>query len=379
MIAFNKILPVLSGLCILISCNNRTKTDSNLQNESVVNIENEIIVTKDQFTSSGMSLAGIDSAAFYDIVSTKGYLDVPSQNKASISVFLGGYIKSIYLIPGDKVKKGQVLVTLTNPQYIELQQSYLEIKEQLNYFKAEYKRQENLASENIASKKYLEKVKSDYNQSLAKHNGLKEKLNLLNIDTKKLENNQFTSEIKLYSPISGYIVTQNGSPGVYMSPSDVILGIVNNDHLHLELSVFEKDILKIRKDQEIQFRIPNTGEQIYTGKVFLIGKSVNIKNRSILIHGHLDEENPEFITGMYIEADILTNKSMASSLPVNAIVESGNKSFILVLIKETKEQLVFEKRMIKTGRLSEKNIEILNPEIVKHNEKVLVNGAFYLL
>ncbi len=164
-----------------------------------------------------------------------------------------------------------------------------------------------------------------------------------------------------------------------MSPSDVILSIVNSDHLHLELSVFEKDILKIKKDQEIQFRIPNTGEQVYTGKVFLIGKSVNSKNRSILVHGHLDKENPEFIPGMYIEAAILTNKSMASSLPLNAIVKSGNNSFILVQINETKEQIVFEKRKIKTGRLYEKNIEILNPDIVDKNEEILVSGAFFLM
>ncbi len=379
MIAFNKILLVLFGLYLFVSCNNSPKTDNHLQNNASVSTENEVIVTKEQFSSAGMSLAGIDSAAFYDVVSTKGYLDVPPQNKASVSVFLGGYVKDIYLLPGEKVKKGQVLLTLTNIKYIELQQSYLEIKEQLNYLKAEYKRQENLASENIASKKYFEKVKSDYNQSIAKYNGLKEKLKLLNIDINKLDNNQLTSEIKLYSPISGSIVTLNGSPGVYMSPSDVILSIVNSDHLHLELSVFEKDILKIKKDQEIQFRIPNTGEQVYTGKVFLIGKSVNSKNRSILVHGHLDKENPEFIPGMYIEAAILTNKSMASSLPLNAIVKSGNNSFILVQINETKEQIVFEKRKIKTGRLYEKNIEILNPDIIDKNEEILVSGAFFLM
>jgi len=106
---------------------------------------------------------------------------------------------------------------------------------------------------------------------------------------------------------------------------------------------------------------------------------VNSKNRSILVHGHLDQNNPEFITGMYVEASILTRKSVAPSLPAKAVVESDGKSFILVLKSENQDQLIFEKKLIKTGRHSENNIEVLNNEIINNDVKVLMNGAFYLL
>lgn len=378
---FTKILFALSAILLLISCNSNHETTADIQTNVTPETEagNEVIVTKEQFNSSGMSMAQIDTAVFYDVVNTKGYLDVPPDKKAFVSTFLGGYVKNIDLLPGDKVKKGQVLLTLVNPEYLELQQSYIEVKEQLNYMKAEYERQTSLAKENIASKKYLEKVKSDYNQSLAKFNSLKEKLKLLNIDTKDVEDNHLTSEIYLLAPISGNIVELNASLGKYMSPADVILSIVNTNHLHLELFVFEKDILKIRKGQVIQFRIPNTGNEIYTGSVFLKSNAVNSKNRSILVHGHMDQENPEFITGMYVEANILTRKSVANSLPAQCIVENDNKSFILVLKSENQDQYLFEKKLIETGRHSEKNIEILSSEVITKSDKVLMNGAFYLM
>jgi cobalt-zinc-cadmium efflux system membrane fusion protein len=378
---FQKILFSLSALFLLISCNSNHETSSDIQTNITPATENsnEVIVTKEQFRSAEMSLTQIDTAVFYDVVNTKGYLDVPPDKKAFVSTYLGGYVKHINLLSGEKVKKGQILLTLVNPEYLELQQSYIEVKEQLSYLKAEYERQQNLAKENIASRKYLEKVKSDYNQSLAKFNSLKEKLKLLNINTSEVENNHLTSEISLPAPISGNIVELNASLGKYMSPSDIILSIVNTDHFHLELSVFEKDILKIKKGQIIRFRIPNTGNKIYTGSVFLKSNAVNSKNRSILVHGHLDQNNPEFITGMYVEASILTRKSVAPSLPAKAVVESDGKSFILVLKSENQDQLIFEKKLIKTGRHSENNIEVLNNEIINNDVKVLMNGAFYLL
>ncbi len=376
-----KIFFDLTALFVLISCNSNHQTTADIQTNVSPDAENnnEVIVTKEQFSSAGMSLTQIDTAVFYDVVNTKGYLDVPPDKKAFVSTFLGGYIKKINLLPGDKVRKGQVLLTLVNPEYLELQQAYIEVKEELNYLKAEYERQESLAAENIASRKYLEKVRSDYNQALTKFNSLKEKLKLLNINTNDVENNHLTSEIKLLAPISGYIVELNATLGKYMSPSDIILSIINTDHVHLELSVFEKDILKIKKGQIIRFRIPNTGNEIYTGSVFLKGNAVNSKNRSILVHGHVNKNNPEFITGMYVEASILTRKSVAPSLPAKAVIESDNKSFILVLKSEKQDQFIFEKKLIKTGRQSEKNIEVLNPEVVNKNEKILKNGAFYLL
>ncbi len=68
---------------------------------------------------------------------------------------------------------------------------------------------------------------------------------MLNINPSSVEKGIITSTINLYSPIEGYITKVNISNGVYVSPTDAIMEIVDTDHIHLELSVFEKDILNI--------------------------------------------------------------------------------------------------------------------------------------
>ena len=88
-----------------------------------------------------------------------------------------------------------------------------------------------------------------------------------------------------------------------MSSASELLEIVNTDHIHLELSVFEKDILKIKKDQKIEFKIPESSDKTFDAAVHLVGTSINT-DRTIKVHGHInDEESNNFISGMYIEAD----------------------------------------------------------------------------
>ncbi len=83
-----------------------------------------------------MQLGTLTEQAFNEIVKTTGFIDVPPQNKASVSTFLGGYVKRTPLLVGDKIRKGQLVATLENTEYVELQQQYLEVAEQLNYLKS---------------------------------------------------------------------------------------------------------------------------------------------------------------------------------------------------------------------------------------------------
>jgi cobalt-zinc-cadmium efflux system membrane fusion protein len=56
--------------------------------------------------------------------------------------------------------------------------------------------------------------------------------------------------------MSGDIVVMNSNVGMHVAPSDTMLEIIETGHLHLELNVFEKDILKVKVEQDINFTVP---------------------------------------------------------------------------------------------------------------------------
>lgn len=67
-----------------------------------------------------------------------GLLVIPPQNRATVTLTMGGSIRSTSLLPGAYVEKGSVLATLENPDFIALQQAYLDSHAQNEYLRTEY-------------------------------------------------------------------------------------------------------------------------------------------------------------------------------------------------------------------------------------------------
>jgi len=286
-------------LSIVISaCETKTAEDNTLvQNPTKVEYDNPAVKTKASETSKAKTVS--------NTISVTGYIDVPPENLASISPYYGGFVRNINVLPGQRVKKGEVLFTLQNPEYLDMQQEYLEAKEQIEYLKAEYERQKTLAAEKISSTKNYKKAESDYKVMLARYHSLQEQVKLMGLSISKIESGQLFHTISIRAIIEGSVTAVNITKGVFADAKDVAVTIVNTDHIHLELDIFEKDALKVREDQHITFRIPESGNNLYHGEVHLVGKSVDSKKRTIKVHGHIDhKDESNFIQGMFVEASI---------------------------------------------------------------------------
>lgn len=360
---------------LLIACGQSEKNKAPLVDEA--SNTNQILVSQKQFEGENMQLGKLEKQAFYETIKTSGMIDVPPSNKANINAFMGGYITKIPLLIGDKVKKGQLLVTLENPEFIEIQQQYLEIAEQLSYLKSEFTRQQTLYNEKISSQKNFLQAESTYKSSLAQYNGLRKKLIMMNLDPTSVEQGNITSTLNLYALINGYVSQVNVSNGSYVSPSDAILEIVNTEHIHLELLVFEKDVLKITKGQKILFKIPEASEDTYSAEVYLVGKTIDETTRMVKVHAHIDEKT-DFIVGMFVEASILTAEDNSLALPNEAVFEIDNNFFCLVLNSKKNDTFYFDKVKLDIEKQTETHTAIRNSDSLI-NKDILTKGGFMLL
>ncbi|MEX1382845.1 MAG: efflux transporter periplasmic adaptor subunit, partial [Lutibacter sp.] len=129
----NSKLLVVSVL-ILSSCTTSKKEEIATDN-SVDKISSYTTISKAQFTDSNMELGTIELQNFTKGIVTNGFIDVPPASKVKVSAIMAGFVKNSPLLIGDKVKKGQLLLTIENADFIEIQQNYLEIFEKLKYLK----------------------------------------------------------------------------------------------------------------------------------------------------------------------------------------------------------------------------------------------------
>lgn len=369
---------ILSVMLALYSCGDKaSKTETaEVQNETA---DDRIFVSKAQFERSKMTLGIIEEKSFPVIVKTSGMIDVPPENRAVVNATMGGYIKTTPLLIGDKVRKGQALVTIENPEFVRIQQEYMEVNEQLTYLKSEFDRQKTMRAENITSQKSFLQSESTYKTAMARHNGLRKQLQMLNISPASVEAGNIRSIVTIYAPITGSITKVNVTRGTYVSPATAILEIIDNDHIHLELSVFEKDIMSLKKGQRIDFKIPESSTNTYKAEVHLIGTAIE-ENRTIKVHGHLeDESGANFLTGMFVEANIVTESAFAKALPETAIVALEESFVVLKLDESTNDGYFFKQVEVKVGSSYQGNIALTSLDNLTATDKVLTSGAFNLV
>ncbi len=303
-----------------------------------------------------------------------GMLDVPPQNMVTVSAPLGGFVKSTELLQGMKVKKGQTVIVLQHPDYIQLQEDYLTSKNQLEFLDLEYKRQEELAKENVTAAKALQQAKSNYFGTKAKVQGLTAKLKLININPQELENGEIQNTISIPSPISGFVTEVNVNIGMHVNPTDVLFKIIDTEHLHAEAQVFEKDVPRLKIGQQVRVYLSNENKE-RLAKVFLIGKEITAE-RTIRVHCHLEGEDPSLIPGLYFKALIETDPQQVTTLPNEAVVDFENKQYVFV--EQKAGELEYEMIEISKLKSEEDFTEVALPSSIA-GRKIVLKGTYSLL
>jgi cobalt-zinc-cadmium efflux system membrane fusion protein len=374
-------LGLLPFMLLISSCQNNASKEVTVNLEETSPANEAIEVSTQQFAQAKMELGAFLMQPFATSIRSTGKIEIPATNQISISAYAGGYVSKFDVIPGQSIRKGQRLFSLENPAFVEMQQSYLETKAQIGYLKSDYERQKTLTEENVAAEKNLGQAESLYQTSIAKLEGLKKRLQLININPEQVTPENLRSSITVYAPNSGFVTEVHARQGMFLNPTDVAIELINTDHLHLELFVFEKDILKIKKGQKVQFRLPEASTANYEAEIYLIGKLLDEESRVVQVHAHLHEEAEKSIqiAGMYVEADIILEEQASKSLPEEAIVYEDEQAYVLVQKSQTDQTLYFELRSVQLGLQQKGMVQVLNAKDFTAADQILVKGAFNLV
>lgn len=297
---------ILCALAILTACNSTTNTKQEMP--TTVTADSVTVISPDSTAYSqpydSTSIDGTTAATAINKVSFNGTLIVPPQNFASVTMLMGGIIRSVNLLPGNYVKKGTLLATLDNPDFISLQQTYLESQAQTEYLKSEYNRQLVLSKEEVASVKKMEQSKADYLSMKSKMEAAAAQLSLLGISTQSLSKNGIMPVLEIKAPVNGYIGKVKVNVGKYLKEGDILCEIINKQETLLRLTTYEKDLKDIRLGAKVWFRVNGMGTKTFEAKLISIGQEVDETSRSLEVFAKVISEDVNFRPGMYVTAQI---------------------------------------------------------------------------
>lgn len=340
-----------------------------------------INLTQAQYQVAGIMLGQPESRTLSTTLKLTGVLDVPPQSRVSVSVPFGGYVRSIRLEPGVRVRKGQTLAVLENPEFIQLQQDYLDTKARLEYADLEYARQQELSRENVNALKVLQKTRADRQSLQAQLAGMGQRLSLLRINPATLRADRLTRTVVVSSPVNGYVTDVPVNNGRFVNPSDVIIEVTDVGDLHVHLSVFEKDIARIRPGQSVRFGLGGDGAPVHRATVFLKGKSI-ADDRTIAVLARPEDISDDFIPGAYVSAQVAVTTNPLSVLPDAAIVGFGGKSYIYLLESKSGQPALYRFRQVEVKPGVAQNgytAAILPSDIDVRKTPVVIKGAYGLL
>jgi cobalt-zinc-cadmium efflux system membrane fusion protein len=211
-------LHILIATLLLTSCSNDPKVETS--QEDAVDSVNKVQLTKEQAVNAQLELGPIQQGKLKAATHLNGVIDVPPTAIASVSIPMGGYIQDINLIPGTFVNKGQVLATVKDPTYVQLQENFLAAKAKLGYLQQDLDRQKSLLTQEAVSKKSFQQLQAEYNTVAIQLKALSEQLKLINIQPEQLTIEKMSSVVKLVAPIAGYISKVNINRGKYVAASE---------------------------------------------------------------------------------------------------------------------------------------------------------------
>jgi cobalt-zinc-cadmium efflux system membrane fusion protein len=357
--------------------------------------EDVVYLNKQQRDALDIRLGEFQMRNLTTVIKTNGQLEVPPASRAEVTAIVGGNVKEIRVFHGDKVRRGQELAILEHPDYISIQEDFAEAIHKLAYLEKEYLRQKELFESNVGAGREYQLAESEYLSARSRYEGLKSRLELLNLSPDRVSEGIISNTIALKAPISGYVSAIDITLGSYADARTRLFWISDNSQIHADFMVYEADVHLLRPGQKIHFTVSNRPEEEFPATIFAIGREFETNTRSVHIHAALDKKTDGLIPGMYISGHIHTDEKYTRTLPDEAIVTEGTKSYIFILDDKENDQSMeqedtetdLDKNDIKAFRRVEvitglkddgfTGINLIEP--IPADTRIVLSPAYYLL
>lgn len=350
----------------------RNKSEEAEKNASKAE-NNVVILTDAQLKNAPITTTQLSDRNIATQLKLNGKIDVPPQSLVSVSVPLGGFLKNTRLLPGMQVKKGEVIAELEDPQYIRLQQDYLQAKSKLHFAQLDYNRQKDLNDSQAASDKVMQQAQAEMSNQQIQLNALAQQLRLININPDKLSTGTIVKGIRIYSNINGFVSKVNVNIGKYVNPSEVLFELINPNDIVLNLRVYEKDISHLKIGQHVITYTNNDPGKKTPAEIILISKDIGMDGTAD-VHCRFQQHDKSLLPGMYMNAVVELQSTFSRALPEESIVDFEGKSYVFSVTGKQKYTML----TVTPGTQENGYVQIQNSSELT-GKNIVVQNAYTLL
>ena len=364
----------IGALLVAVALGTGCSSEPAARSDAPARDDRTVTLTEAQRAQAGIELRRLERRELGVLLPVQGVIEVPPQNLVSVSAPLGGYLRSTDLLPGMEVQKGQALAVLEDARFVQLQQDYLVSVGRVKLLEQDFERQRALNASKTTSDKVFQEVTTELNTQRVIMRSLAEQLRLIGLDPAALTAEGISRTVALRSPIHGWVAKVNVNIGRYVQPTDVLFELVDPKDIHLALTVFEKDLPRVRIGQEVHAHPTTRPEEDYKAEVILVGRSLD-QDRSTIVHCHFTKAPKDLVPGMAMTAQLESRTDSVWSVPEDAVVRAAEGPVVFLANADGSFTLV----PVKPGAREYGWQELLEPAEELMRGEVVVKGAYNLL
>ncbi len=357
--------------------------------------EGTVTFSEAQLKAIDIQIGHIENKQLTSSLKANGILKVPNQNKATINSLYSGIVQKILVEPGYRVQKGQVIATIANPEFIQVQSAYLNTLSQVRKAEQEAERQRMLYEGNAGALKNLQAAETEL-RTLRNMKAMYEKqIRLMGVSPASVSDGNMISELSVRSPIAGTVSKIGVEIGAFVSTAALIAEVIDNSQLHLDLFVYEQDLAKLNDGQTIHFTLTNNPGREYDAQIFSMGNTFEDESKAVSIHAKVLGDKTGLIDGMSVTAVVSLDQATVKAVPNEAIVTDKGKDYIFVVAETEHAQdppgahahepetiqgsYTFKKVLVARGTSDVGYTEITVLGDLPEHARIVTKGAFFVI
>lgn len=280
-----------------------------------------------------------------------------ARESAELSSSITETISEIRFSDGERVRAGQVLVTLTNrEQLAELAGAEADLAEA----RRQFDRILDLAERGQESRAMLDQRRRELDTAQARLSGVEARL----------------SDRLITAPFDGVVGLRNVSAGSLLTPGRVITTLVDDSVMKVDFGVPEILMSQVRLGLRLEARTRAWPDRVFEGEVLSLSNQVDPVTRAFQVRAQL--ENPEQLLrpGMLMTVILAGSERDALVVPEEAILSRGREHHVLVLGADSEGQTVVKRRQVTLGRRVPGEVEVSGR--LEAGDRVVIHGGFRL-
>jgi len=296
---------------------------------------------------------------------------IQASNSANLSTRMMGFVTKTHVNVGDKVRKGQLLISINNADLqakaAQVNASITEATAAYRNAEKDYQRFQNLFAENSASQKELDDMTAHFEMAKARLEAARQMKNEVNA--------QF-SYANIRAPFSGFVTNKFIKKGDMANPGMPLIAIESPGQFEVTAMIPESEISQIENNIEVDVLIKSINKSV-KGKVIEVSSSAKNTGGQYLVKVNLKKADAEILSGMYVTVKFPVEKTSTTKqrilIPTEALVNNGQLSGVYTVSQSNTAVL----RWLRLGRTFGDNVEVLSGLSAKESYIVSADAKLY--